>query len=111
MLPLSPGAVDPLSLHLLVMSNLQRGVQLEQYTMINKTEIKQYAAQYQGGETLQTPLGKLQVLRVSQSRAGSNRETVFWFAVDFNYLPVQIAQYKKGKEQLRMLINNVRTGS
>jgi hypothetical protein len=101
-LAVSPGAVDPLSLHLLVIANLQRGLRPAQYTMLNKTESRQYTVHYHDGETLQTPLGKLRVLRVTQSRAGSSLETVFWFASDYSYLPAQIAQYKKGKEQIRM---------
>lgn len=58
-LAISAGAVDPLSLHLLVMYNLQRGQRPELFTMINKTESRQYRVQYNDGEMLQTPLGKL----------------------------------------------------
>ncbi len=106
-LPLSPGVVDPLSLNLAVMRDLQRGRLPEHYILVDETELKTYQVRREGEETLDTPLGKLRAVRISQSKPGKTRITTFWFAPDLHYLPVRVAQEKKGKEELRMEIRAV----
>lgn len=106
-LPLSPGVVDPLSLNLRVMWDLQRGRLPEQYALVDETELKTYQIRNEGVENLDTPLGKLRAVRISQSKPGKTRITTFWFAPDLHYLPVRVAQEKDGKELLRMEIRAV----
>lgn len=106
-LPLSSGVLDPLSLNLKVMWDLQRGHLPNQYTLVDKTKLKTYQIQNQGEEALDTPLGKLRTVRVQQSTSGKSRMTTFWFAPELRYLPVRVAQDKEGKEELRMEIRSV----
>lgn len=106
-LPLSPGVMDPLSLNLRVMWDLQRGHTLGQYALVDETELKTYQVKNEGGEDLNTSLGKLRTVRISQSKPGKTRITTFWFATDLHYLPVRVAQEKDGKELLRMEIRAV----
>jgi len=107
-LPLEPRVVDPLSLHLLVMGDLQQGRTPSQYTIVDETELKTYQVNVEGEETLKTPLGALRTVRVSRSRPDSSRVTTLWFAPDLKYLVVQIAQKNEGRETLRMLIQEVK---
>ena len=106
-LPLAPGVVDPLSLQLLVMKDLQRGQLPGEYSLVDRTEIKTYQIRNQGQETLDTPLGKLNTILINQYTPGKTRMTTFWVAPDLQYLPVRIMQEKKGKEDLRMEIRAV----
>ena len=106
-LPLAPGMVDPLSLQLLVMGDLQRDQVPAQYRLIDKTEIKTYQIRNQGEETLSTPLGELRTVRINQYTPGKTRMTTFWVAPDRQFLLVRIAQEKDGKEELRMEIRAV----
>lgn len=106
-LPLSPGVVDPLSLNLRVMSDLQSGRLPPEYALADETELKAYQIKNEGEETLETSLGNLRTVRISQSKPGKTRITTFWFAPDLQYLPVQVAQQKDGKELLRMEIRAV----
>lgn len=103
-LPLSPGVTDPLSLNLAVMWDLQRGQLPEQYTLVDGTEPRMYRIHNEGEETLKTALGPLRTVRISQAKLGGTRITTFWFAVELQYLPVQIARQKKGREDLRLEI-------
>lgn len=107
-LPLSSGVVDPLSLYLVVMTDLQQNRMRDQYTFVDDDELKAYQVERDGKETLPTPLGDLSTIRVSQRREGSSRITTLWFAPSLKYLPVQIVQEKKGKEVLRMTIEAVK---
>ena len=106
-LQLSPRVVDPLSLHLLVMGDLQRGRAADAYTLVDDTELRTYQVSYDGEETLDTPLGSLRAVRISRHRSGSSRITRLWFAPKFDYLPVRITQYKNGEENLSMEIKQV----
>lgn len=106
-IPLTAGIVDPLSLHLQVMWDLQEGHKPTQYTLVDGTELKTYQIKLEGEETLKTPLGNLDTVRISQSKPGSTRITTFWFAPALSYLTVQIAQEKDSKETLRMVIKSV----
>lgn len=106
-LPLSPGVTDPLSLNLAVMWDLQRGQLPEQYALVDGTEPRIYRIRNEGEETLKTALGLLRTVRVSQTRPDGNRATTFWFAVEWQYLPVQIARQKKGREDLRLEIRSL----
>ena len=106
-LPLTPGVVDPLSLQLVVMADLQRGRTPSQYSLLDRNEIKTYQIRNQGRETLDTPLGKLNTILINQYTPGKTRMTTFWVAPDLYYLPVRIMQEKKGKEDLRMEIRLV----
>lgn len=101
-LPLSPGVVDPLSLNMVVMRDLQLNRLPKQYTLVDEIELKTFQIHNQGEETLNTPLGQLRTIRISHSKPGNTRITTFWFAPELHYLPVRIAQYKKGQEVMRM---------
>lgn len=107
-LPLSSGIVDPLSLYLIVMTDLHRDHVRDEYTFVDDTELKTYQVKQDGEETLQTPLGTLATLRFTQQKEGSSRITTLWFAPSLAYLPVQIVQEKKGQEVLRMSIQEVK---
>ena len=110
-LPLTPGVLDPLSLNLAVMIDLQRGQLPEQYTLIDATRIKTYQIRTLGEEWLDTPLGRLRTVRINQYTPGKSRNTTFWFAPDQHYLPVRVAQHKNDKEELRMEIRAVERSS
>jgi hypothetical protein len=106
-LPLTERIVDPLSLHLLVMWDLQRNRRPEQYTMVKDTELETYRVRMEGEETLQTPLGSLRALRISRQKPGSRRVTTLWLAPRLSFLLVQVVQTKQGSEDLKMVISSV----
>ncbi len=106
-LPLSPGVTDPLSLNLAVMWDLQRGQLPERYALVDGVEPRIYQIRNEGEETLNTALGALRTVRISQTRPDGKRTTTFWFAVEQHYLPVRIARQKKGREDLRLEIRSL----
>ena len=110
-LPLPEAQVmDPLSLYLLVMWDLQRGRAPEHYILVDGTKLKTYQVASQGKETVQTPLGNLRTVRVSSKKSDpdSDRITTFWFAPSLGYVPVQIVSENDGKETLRMLLQELK---
>ncbi|MBK8507393.1 MAG: DUF3108 domain-containing protein [Candidatus Competibacter sp.] len=106
-LPLSSGVMDPLSLNLQAMWDLQNGRAPTQYVLADETELKTYQIKNEGEETLDTSVGKLRAIRLSQAKPGKTRITTFWFAPSLHYLPVRVMQQKDNKEVLRMEIRAV----
>ncbi|HRE53713.1 MAG TPA: DUF3108 domain-containing protein [Candidatus Competibacter sp.] len=106
-LPLSSGVMDPLSLNLQAMWDLQNGRAPTQYVLADETELKTYQIKNEGEETLDTSVGKLRAIRLSQAKPGKTRITTFWFAPPLHYLPVRVMQQKDNKEVLRMEIRAV----
>ena len=106
-LAVQPGTVDPLSLYLQVMTDLQRGRRPAQYTLIDGTDLKTYQISWESEQTLDTPLGSLQSVPASRSKPGSDRVTRLWFAPDLNYLPIRVIQTKGDKEKLKLILQSV----
>ena len=106
-LKLSPRVVDPLSLYLQVMTDLSRGLRVNRYSLIDDAKLKTYHVRRTGRPVLDTPLGKLRTVRIERHSPGSSRRTVFWFAPAYDYLPVQVSQFKNGTENFRMVIQRV----
>lgn len=112
-LPLTDGVVDPLSLYLLAMWDLQSGRKPRQYTLVSGVRLKTYKATLEGEETLATGMGKLRALRVVSRRDkdDDNDRTILWFAPELGYMPAQLVRIEDGKEMLRMTIQAVEGGA
>ncbi|MFO1351328.1 MAG: DUF3108 domain-containing protein [Gammaproteobacteria bacterium] len=104
---LEPRTVDPLSLYLLAMRDLQQQRASSQYTLINRLKLKTYQIDRQPNESVDTPLGRLQAVRVTRQSADDSRATTLWFAPALDYLPVQVVQTEDGDESFRMVLESV----
>ena len=68
---------------------------------------KTYRFQRIGEETISTPYGQLDTIKVERVRDNNKRETYYWFAPEMNYLLVQLQQFKEGDEQATMALTGV----
>ncbi len=63
------------------------------YELIDGTNLKTYHFEFQGEETLSTPMGKIKTvkfLRVRSKEDDSKRSTILWCAPSLHYLPVRV---------------------
>jgi len=58
-------------------------------------------------ETLSTPAGVFETLKVQKSHKSKSRVSYYWLARKLDFLPVRIQQIKGGKEQANMLLQSV----
>ncbi|MDH3690248.1 MAG: DUF3108 domain-containing protein [Gammaproteobacteria bacterium] len=66
--------------------------------------VNMYSVEIVGEETLKTPLGELNTLKLIQTRIDKpDRQLSVWLAVDKGNLPVKIEQQKKGKISTLMI--------
>jgi hypothetical protein len=67
------------------------------YLVAEDDKLKNYSFEILGHERLQTKLGILETVKVEHiSRKG--HRTLMWFAKKFDYLPVKMIQFRKGKQ-------------
>tara|TARA_B100001113_G_scaffold202667_1_gene166117 strand:- start:751 stop:1431 length:681 start_codon:yes stop_codon:yes gene_type:complete len=70
---------------------------LENVKVIDKGRERNYTFKQISTERLSTILGDIKTIVVQKNILGSKRKTLTWYAVDFNYLPVKIEQYRLTK--------------
>lgn len=107
-LKLGAQTVDPLSLHLLMMLDLQRGKVADAYEVAGHHHLKTYQIQSLGEATIEASMGTLTALALSRQRPQSRKATVFWHAPELAFLPVQVSRTKDGKEKSRLIIERLK---
>lgn len=93
---------DPLSLNLVMMSQLSQGKRPNRITIADKDRFKTYHLSYKEDQVIDTVHGATKTIEVLQSSPGRSRQTTLWYAPELGYLPVKIQQKKDGSELLRM---------
>jgi hypothetical protein len=106
-LPLEPGVHDRATLQLALMLELaERGVPAS-HALIDDASVKTYSYEVSGQETLDTPAGTHDTVKVMQRREGSSRHTIIWLAPDLHYLPVKIEQRRDDETLTTLLLESV----
>lgn len=98
------GAQDKLLYQYTLMRDLQEGRKTLSYDIADGGELKNFRFERMGEETVATPLGRLQAVKLQRIRG--SRRTVIWCATALDYLPVRIEQHKDSKV-LTMLIREL----
>jgi hypothetical protein len=92
--PLTAGTFDQLSAQLQMRQALISGrfdTTMVQ-TVVNRGKHKTYRVEKMGEEVIDSPVGKLNTVKLRRSREDSDSETIVWLAKDWNYLIVRLEQ-------------------
>lgn len=101
---LKEGYLNRLSYQIQLRRDLINGVSPLQYQVISRGRLKPYNFEVIGEETLETPLGNIKTVKVKRIRKDDDRETLFWFAPQWNHLLVQLWQREKGGEDYKIVL-------
>ncbi len=97
-LDIPAGTFDKLTYQLKLRQDLLNGQEPGIYSVAEKRKLKEYGFILLGSEQLDTPVGKLNTVKIKRDRGpNSKRETFLWLAKDWDYLLVKIEQQEKGK--------------
>lgn len=92
------GALDKLSYQLQLRTDLINNRGLRQYQVADGGKLKLYDFEIVGEETLDTRAGQFEVVKVRRLREqDAKRQTVIWFAKDWDYLVVRLQQEEDNK--------------
>lgn len=92
------GALDKLSYQLQLRTDIVNGKSLGPYQIADGGKLKEYSFEVVGEETLTTPAGRFDVIKVRRLREqDDSRQTVIWFAKHWDYLVVRLQQEEDDK--------------
>ena len=89
---------DKLSYHIQLRSDLLNGRALSGYDVADGGKLKRYNFEVVGEESLKTRAGRFDVVKVRRIREeDEERQTVIWFAKNWDYMVVRLQQEDDGK--------------
>lgn len=95
---ISPLVYDPLSFQVQLMANLPFENESEIFPVFRYNRPVNYRFINEGIEILQTPMGNLKAIKLTQTKGNRKNESKsMWLAVDWNFAPIRFEAYKKGK--------------
>lgn len=87
---------DKLSYQIQMQQDLLSGKKNFAYQIADGGHLKEYKFLVEGEEVLDTPLGKINTIKVKRSRNNDERVTYAWLAKEWDYLLVRLQQEEKG---------------
>jgi hypothetical protein len=102
------GTQDKLSQQLQVRLHLEAGQELMTYQVADGGKLKMYQFQVDGQESIDTPYGDFDCLRVSHRKESGPIDYTIWFAPSLDYLPVRIER-TRGSRIYRMVLTELLT--
>ena len=105
-LPLDRGLLDKSTYQIALQEAVAAGKKSMSYQVVDGDEIETYDFRVLGEEQVSTKAGKVDAIKVERVRdpTQSKRQTILWFATDWDYLLVRLHQVEKdGKEYQIML--------
>ncbi len=94
---LRPDTLDKLVVEIRIRQDLAQNRAPLEYNLADADGIRTYTYVRGAHETLQTPLGSLDTLRIEHPEPkDSPRSTTFWVAPSLGYIPVQVLQKEHG---------------
>ena len=74
----------------MIIWDLQAGKESLQYTVADGGKTKIYNFEILGEETIKTPLGELETIKLERHRPDSRRKSTLWCARQLEFLPVKV---------------------
>ncbi len=105
-LPLNTGLLDKSTYQIALQEAVAAGEQSMSYQVVDGDEVETYDFRVLGEEPVSTKAGQVDAIKVERVRdpTQSKRQTILWFAKDWDYLLVRLHQIEKdGKEYQIML--------
>lgn len=85
-------ALDKMVVTLALMRDLENGARDVEYAIADGGTLKTYRFRVVGEETVETPAGTFETVKLERLREDSQRYTALWCAPDLHYLPVKLLQ-------------------
>lgn len=73
--------------------------------MVRRGSETNYTFERVGTETVKTPIGRFEAIKLRRVRENSTRNTLIWIAPSLNYSVVKMTQFKDGQEQADLQLN------
>ena len=101
-LPLKQSLLDKQNYQIQLRHDLINNISPLVYDVLDGKRIKQYRFRRLGNETISTPLGPLETVKVERVREDSERETRLWFATQWNHMVVKLVQIDEDDQRFQI---------
>ena len=95
--PLSQNVYDRITLKYAIMNDLKNDRNTKIYRLHEGDKIKEIKAKILPEKTIKVPTGTYNVIGIQNQASGSSKMSILWCAIDLDYLPVRIQQYRNDK--------------
>lgn len=106
-LPFQEGVYDKLLYQIVLMKELSLGDTPKEYSIADGGKIKSYRFSQLGKETIDTPIGKLETIKMSLHKDNKERKTILWCAESLDFLPVKVENTEKNGDHVIAIIESL----
>lgn len=96
---------DPLIYQLALRKDLIENKKVLSYHMVRRGSETNYRFERVGMESVKTPIGRFDAIKLRRVRENSTRNTLIWIAPSLNYSVVKMTQFKDNQEQADLQLN------
>jgi len=96
---------DPLAYQLALRRDLIDNKKIFSYHIMRRGKETQYIFERVGVETVKTPIGRFEAIKLQRVRKNSSRDTLIWIAPSLNYSVVKMTQFEDKAEQADLQLN------
>lgn len=105
---LEPDTLDTISYQFQLWNDMKAGMQSVDYRVADNGRIKDYRFNRLGDETVETPAGQFETIKVARDRGkGSGRQTYIWFAKAHEHVIVKLEQIETDGKRYSLLLERL----
>jgi hypothetical protein len=106
-LDLKPGISDKLLYQIEIMRDLEMGHTPKTYTVLDGTKIKTYHFNSLGEESLDTPIGQFNTVKLVRQNSEEKEKSILWCASALHYLPIKVENTDENGSVTTVMINQL----
>jgi hypothetical protein len=104
------GTLDKLAYQMQIRLDLPSGQKKLSYAVADGGNLKQYDFEVLGSESINTPAGTFNAIKVQRDRGDdAKRETFIWFAPELDYMIVKLYQIESDGKEVQLLLKKIET--
>ena len=101
------GSLDRLSVQIAVQEGMNKGIFESSYNIIDKGRLRKYMYKIHSDDVIDTIFGKTNTIVIKRIIENNKRSTLTWYAIDHDFTPVKIEQYRKKSLKFTVYLENV----
>tara|TARA_B110000858_G_scaffold71723_1_gene83182 strand:- start:463 stop:1185 length:723 start_codon:yes stop_codon:yes gene_type:complete len=102
-----PYSLDRLSVQIDFQEKMKTGVFEYKYNIIDKGRLRKYSFVLHSDAIIDTVFGETNTIVIKKLIENNKRSTLTWYAVDYDFIPVKIEQYRKEALVFTVILNEV----
>lgn len=102
-----PYSLDRLSVQIDFQEKMKTGVFEYKYNIIDKGRLRKYSFVLHSDAIINTVFGETNTIVIKKLIENNKRSTLTWYAVDYDFIPVKIEQYRKEALVFTVILNEV----